>query len=362
MPFKPRYKITAKIAQSLMRIGSARQAVADLPITPGVLAKLRQTARLRATHYSTLIEGNRLTQEQVAQVIESHERIADRDRDQKEVLGYFAGLDFVERTARTGTALHEHDARTIHALVMAGGKKRVKPTPYRDGQNVIRDARTRAIVYLPPEAADVPGLMQELFEWAGKTEGENLPCPLRAAVMHYQIATIHPYYDGNGRTARLLTTLVLHRGGFDLKGLYSLEEYYARDLSAYYDALTVGPSHNYYMGRAKADITGWVEYFCAGMAESFENVKHRAAEAAATGEKDASAQLRKLDAKKKRALTLFLREETITSKQIQKLFGMPERTARHLCVSWVNEGFLVIVNASKKTRSYALAKPFRAVN
>ena len=68
---------------------------------------------------------------------------------------------------------------------------------------------------------------------------------------------IHPYYDGNGRTARLLTSLILHLGGYGLKGLYALEEYYALDLKAYYEALTVGPSHNYHLGRVEADIAGW---------------------------------------------------------------------------------------------------------
>jgi Fic family protein len=88
------------------------------------------------------------------------------------------------------------------------------------------------------------------------------------------------YYDGNGRTARLLATLILHLGGYDLKGLYSLEEYYARNLGKYYQALTVGLSHNYYEGRAGTDITAWIEYFCEGVASSFENVRHRAQEAA----------------------------------------------------------------------------------
>src|SRR6185369_13798995 len=120
---------------------------------------------------------------------------------------------------------------------------------------------------------DVPVLMTDLVAWLARTDEEGLPCPLRAALAHYQFATVHPYYDGNGRTARLLTTLILHLGGYDLKGLYSLEEYYARDLGAYYKALTVGPSHNYYEGRAKADITEWVEYFCEGVALSFESVR-----------------------------------------------------------------------------------------
>ncbi|HWE53399.1 MAG TPA: hypothetical protein VG273_26635 [Bryobacteraceae bacterium] len=63
MHFEPTFSITPKIAMSLMRIESARQAVSDLPITPAVLATLRETARLYSTHYSTLIEGNRLTQD-----------------------------------------------------------------------------------------------------------------------------------------------------------------------------------------------------------------------------------------------------------------------------------------------------------
>jgi Fic family protein len=94
------------------------------------------------------------------------------------------------------------------------------------------DATTGAIVYMPPEAKDVPSLMRAMLRWVH--EAQDVPCPIVAGIAHYQFATIHPYYDGNGRTARLLTTLILHLGGYDLKGLYSLEEYYARNLGAYY--------------------------------------------------------------------------------------------------------------------------------
>ncbi|MEO6038041.1 MAG: Fic family protein, partial [Saprospiraceae bacterium] len=269
-----------------MRIEAAKQAVQDLPITPSVLATLRETARLFSTHYSTMIEGNRLTQEQVSKVIEDKQHFPGRERDEKEVLGYYTALEKLEQLATGGSAVTENHIQTLHALVMAEGRKKVKPTPYRDGQNVIRDGRSRGIVYMPPEAKDVPLLMKELVAWVAGTERTELPCPIRTAIAHYQFATIHPYYDGNGRTARLWTTLILHLGSYDLKGLYSLEEYYARNLGAYYEALTVGPSHNYYEGRAEADITKWVEYFCIGMAESFENVKRRAQEAAGSGAQD----------------------------------------------------------------------------
>ena len=83
--------------------------------------------------------------------------------------------------------------------------------------------------------------MKGLVKWIGASS--ELACPIVAAIAHYQFATIHPYYDGNGITARLLTTLILHLGGYDLKGLYSLEEYYAKNLGAYYEAISVGDSH-----------------------------------------------------------------------------------------------------------------------
>jgi Fic family protein len=180
-----------------------------------------------------------------------------------------------------------------------------------------------------------------------------------AGIAHYQLATIHPYYDGNGRTARLLTTLILHLGGYDLKGLYSLEEYYARNLAAYYEAIGVGESHNYYFGRAEADITKWVEYFVEGMAVAFENVLKRMAEAEAQGSADQSNLLRKLDLRQRRVLSLFQEFEVVTSKQIGELFGFKPRTGAQICRDWVECGFLEIVDPSNRARKYKLAEPYK---
>lgn len=358
MPFAPKFSISSRVAASLLRIGAARQAVSDLPITASVLARLRETARLFSTHYSTAIEGNLLTQEEVAEVIERKQHLRGRERDEKEVLGYYAALEKVESLVSAGAAVSELHVRTLHGLVMGEGRKRVKPTAYRDGQNVIRDSRSRGIVYLPPEATDVPGLMAALVEWVAASESEELPCPIRAGLAHYQFATIHPYFDGNGRTARLLTTLILQLGGFDLKGLYSLEEYYARDLSAYYEALTVGPSHNYYSGRAEADVTKWLEYFCEGMAVSFESVRRRAQEAAASGALDQSKALRRMDPRQRQALGLFRGQAMITSRDVEALFGISQRAARNLLSAWVADGFVVVTDAAKKSRRYRLSDAF----
>src|SRR5260370_3910536 len=140
--------------------------------------------------------------------------------------------------------------------------------------------------------------------WIGAPAASVLPCPIRAGIAHYQFATIHPYYDGNGRTARLLTTLILHLGGYDLKGLYALEDYYARNLQSYYEALSIGPSHNYYMGRADADITPWVTYFIEGVATSFEKVRDEASRESSRGGQDHSRLFRKLDARQRKAWAL----------------------------------------------------------
>ncbi len=337
-----------------MRIEAARQAVADLSMTPRVQTRLRETARLLSTHYSTQIEGNRLTLEEATRVILRNEHLPGRQRDEKEVLGYYRALDELEKLAAKKAKVTEKLIQTLHALVMGGKRGQVKSTPYRDGQNVIRDSRSGAMVYLPPEAKDVPLMMDDLVKWLEKKEKERLPCPLLAAIAHYQFATIHPYYDGNGRTARLLTTLILHLGGYDLKGFFSLEEYYARDLPAYYEAFAVGPSHNYYMGRAEADITPWIEYFCDGTADAFENVRRRAKAEARAGKGDKSRILRRLDARQRIVLGLFRKSKWITAAQIGKTLGLTGRTARHLCQRWAEEGFFVVVDPSKKARKYGL--------
>jgi Fic family protein len=355
----PAFSITPATARDLMRIEAVKQAIQTLPITPLVLANLRETARLFATHYSTMIEGNRLTQQQVAQVIGGHQHFPGRERDQGEVKGYYAALDEVERLAKRRERISEAAVQRLHALVMGGGKTRAKATPYRDGQNVIRDARSNASIYMPPEAKDVPSLMGQLIDWINRED--ELPVPIKAGVAHYQYATIHPYYDGNGRTARLLTTLVLHLGTYDLKGLYALEEYYANDLKAYYEALTIGPSHNYYMGRADADITQWIAYFIGGVATSFEKVRDQAVREAERGGKDQSRLLRNLDPKQRRTLILFQKWREITAKDIAELFGYQPRTAALLCQRWVGKGFLEITDSSKKSRRYKLSETYASV-
>jgi cell filamentation protein, protein adenylyltransferase len=353
--FDPVYAITPGITKALMTVEAGRQAVIELPINVEVLASLRETARLATTHYSTQIEGNRLTLAQVEEAL-AGAHFPGRERDEAEVRNYYRALEHVEAIAPEQRDITEDDLQRIHGLVMGG---RPTPSPYRDGQNVIRDSASHGIVYLPPEAHDVPVLMADLVDWVNRElASRELPAPLVAAIAHYQYATIHPYYDGNGRTARLLTTLILHRTGYGLKGIYSLEEHYVSDLRGYYDSLAVGPSHNYYLGRAEAEITGFIDYFCRSMADAFAAVRAQAARAVARDARDASPLLRQLDPRQRRLLELYRDNGIATTAEIAAHLGLSRRTVADLCRQWVTEGFLDLHDESRKGRSYRLGPAY----
>ena len=338
-----------------MEIEAARQAISHLPIDVAMLASLRDTARLTATHYSTQIEGNRLTQAEVKEAV-AGAHFPGRERDEREVRNYWRALEHVEGLAARNSPLREQDIRQLHGLVMDG---KAVPTPYRDGQNVIRDSATRRIAYMPPEAPDVVPLMADLVHWINANiESRDLPAPIIAALAHCQFATIHPYYDGNGRTARLTATLILHKTGYGLKGIYALEEDYAQNLATYYTALSVGPSHNYHLGRAEADVSDFIGYFCLGMADAFAKVRAAAERAASRGGHDASSLLRSLDPKQRRVMGLFQKQDIATSQEIADALGFARKTATILCRAWAETGFLNLQDPSKKARSYRLGPAY----
>lgn len=354
----PIYSITPSIARNLMDIEAARVVVENTHLPPAVQSELTRRARIRATHYSTRIEGNRLTLQEAEEVISNRRRqFHGRERDVAEVQNYWNALIRVEERAAKGRPISEDAIRRIHAMVMNGS--RAKAIPYRDGQNVIRDSFTGRIIYLPPEASDVPGLMQKMIAWINAAEKEQVPAVIIAALAHYQFVTIHPYYDGNGRTARLLATFILHRSGYSLNGLFSLEEYHSQDLDAYYRALDVGGYHNYYMGRANADLTSWLEYFVNTLAVVFSAAKDEAIKCAENGIPAEPEELRKLDHRARMVIALFSRQETITSSDVAQTLGVSDRMARVLIKEWVDAGWLVVADPSKRSRNYTLAAEYR---
>jgi Fic family protein len=352
--FKPRFQITPEIAISLMQIEAVRRELTGLVIQPQLLISLRETATLTSTHFSTQIEGNRLTLPEVKAALKGA-KFPGRERDETEVRNHFLAFADMEKLANTATPLQESEIKLLHGLVMTGKKK---TSPYRQQQNVIKDSATGRIVYLPPQAPDVPVLMKELVAFVNDAIAKGvLPVPIIAGLAHYQFATIHPYLDGNGRTARLLTTLILRRAGYGLDGIYSLDEHYAKNLRAYYSALTIG-HHNYYEGRAEADLTAFIAYFCHGMDAAFSKIRQAALKLETTAKAPATNLMRELDPRQRRLLTLFNRQGSATSEEMARHLKLSHRTVVDLCRVWVVSGFLEVQNPSRKARSYRLAERF----
>jgi len=351
-----RFTFKPKIVRHLQVIERAREGMRHVILPPALAERLRSQAQLRATHYSTRIEGNRLTLKETEQVIQQGKLFPGRERDVKEVERYYRAIQLMETWVEKGQKITEERVRKLHAQLFKG--QRARPTPYRYGQNVIRDANG-SIVYLPPEAKDVPELMKELVAWI-KASAPEIPVPVIAGVAHCEFETIHPFYDGNGRTGRLLTTWILYRGGYDLGKFYSLEEFYAQDLEGYYQALVTHPHHNYYEGRNKADVTPWLEYFLKGMAIVFERVATEVQKQAGKPVRSKGQKLlRNLDVRARRVLGLFADQELIQSAQVAKLLGLSERQARDLLLEWVDQGWIEMSDPSRKARKYRLAKKYK---
>ncbi len=356
--WEPKYIITPKTARYLMDIEKIKQAMETMSIPPAAAAQMKYNAMIKATHYSTRIEGNRLTLKEAEQVIKKNKVMFHaRERDVKEVKNYWNALNSIQKWADSKTEFSEEIIKKIHGIVIKGKKGTL--TSYRAEQNSIKDSKTGRIVYLPPEAKDVSGLMKSMEKWVKKTEKEKIPIPIIAALVHYQFVTIHPYYDGNGRTARLLATFILQKNGYGLNGFFSLEEYHAANLSGYYKALATHKHHNYYEGRAAADLTGWIEYFIFLVAEVFRNVHKEALAYIKKGVKAEPIALRKLDIRAKNVLGLFINKEAITTADIASLLGLSQRMARNLANKWAKQRVLKTVGDSRKTRAYELTATYR---
>jgi hypothetical protein len=137
--WSPRFTLTPAIARGLMQIEAARALVDRTPLSPSAKVALRARARVRSSHFSTFIEGNRLTLEEAKAVIgDEKTEIEGRERDVSEVRNYWNALLCVEEWARKKKPLTEELIKRLHALVEYG--PRARPTPYREGQNAIFEA------------------------------------------------------------------------------------------------------------------------------------------------------------------------------------------------------------------------------
>jgi Fic family protein len=157
--------------------------------------------------------------------------------------------------------------KTIHRMVTNRILTSEQAGEYRQVQVAIKNSRTGALVFMPPPAVEVPYQINDFMVWVNGNDGRLHHPVLRAGITHYELVRIHPFVDGNGRTARAFATLLMYVEGYDVKRFFSIEEYFDNDPLGYYEALaSVGEGEN-------MDLTMWLEYFTLGLAAELERVK-----------------------------------------------------------------------------------------
>jgi Fic family protein len=265
--YKPNFCYKNKIIRNLTSIAEARVIIINSPLIPKWQVFLRRDALIQSAHSSTAIEGNPLTLEEVSELAAGREIMVNR-KDRQEVLNYIEALENIPEFAKK-KPFASSDLLKIHGILSRNTLENpADEGVFRNRQVVVGNRRTGRIVYTPPLADQVPRLVKIFLEWFLSPTALELDPVIHAGISHYEIARIHPFIDGNGRTARVMASLILYMRGFDLKRYFTLDDYYDNDRRAYYDALkTVDPKTQ--------DLTQWLEYFTEGVAVSIDAVKKK---------------------------------------------------------------------------------------
>jgi len=265
--FAPRYTITDSITHALTAIERARGFLEAAKLSEQWIKQMSQRALLLEAHHTTHIEGTHLTLEQSEQIWKGGSVEGADPEDVRELLNYRDAFELVSRYIDKQTPVSEVVLREIHKRLVTGVRgQSAAPGAYRTIQNYVANAQTRQVVYTPPPPADVAPLMHELTQWLA--EPSPIHPVLVAGIAQFQLVHIHPFVDGNGRTSRLLSTLMLYRAGYDFKRLFTISEFYDRNRPAFYRALQS-------VRENEMDLTGWIEFFTNGLATQLSEVKAR---------------------------------------------------------------------------------------
>lgn len=285
MPFSPIYKITNQILKNVGAIDSAREVITHAPLVPAWERRFRDEARAKIIHHGTHLEGNDLNLNEVEEILDpvpntpgvkgAHSpgisELPARDRDIQEVINYRSVMEYLDSLASTRSQepstinLTRHILQEIHRLTVKDLLPGDESGHYRSVKVVIRNTTTKEITFRPPSPTEVAFFIDNLFTWLSSDEGKSVHPLLRAGILHYELVRIHPFTDGNGRTARAMALLLLFLEGYELKKFFALEEYYDSHPEEYYTALqsvvTTG------------ELTSWLEYFTLGISIEFNRVK-----------------------------------------------------------------------------------------
>lgn len=257
--FHPQYTITPTLLADIKEIATLVFELNQYRLPEPVAAELSVEARVRSTSASTSIEGNPLSLTDVKALL--RKQPAQLRDSQREVLNYNRALEILGRDKQGELAMSlvlETQRLVTEGLLQTSrcGKLRREPV-------FVNDPRSGLPIFLPPDHDDVPRLMEELIVWVNDSRRQELDPIIIAGVFHKQFVIIHPFMDGNGRTTRLLTKVLLAQLGLDLFSLVSFENFYNQNITRYFQA--VGELGDYYEVRDDINFTPWLEYFAEGI-------------------------------------------------------------------------------------------------
>ena len=266
--FEPKFAVTPKLLENIKRIGVVIAELNHRHFDRLVLVKLEKSAREISSHSSTSIEGNPLPLTEVKRILKN--RPANLRDSEREVLNYNQALELLDSGIKSKKIRFNLQlVLKIQQIVTDGLINPMYSGKLRQAPVFVNNPRIRKTVYLPPDHTDVPELVDDLILFATSTATHLDPLIL-AGIFHKQFVIIHPFMDGNGRTTRLLTKVLLAALGLNTFNLFSFENYYNQNVSKYFEQ--VGVMGNYYELRDDIDFTSWLEYFTDGIIDELLRV------------------------------------------------------------------------------------------
>lgn len=346
--------LTNDILKYITEIDKNRYNVSSLKLSRSVANRLRKNSKKKSSYASNKIEGNPLSEKQVDEVIESDDR-KHFLKPEQEVRNYFLALNYLEEMAGKNEPFSKKLILDVQKLVEKGASK--EKIGFRGPMPpgilfAVYDSKTGNPDYIPPEYCDIPQLIDELVDYVNTTDDHPL---IVAAVVHYQMVTIHPFEDGNGRTARLLSGYIMDINGYGFNGIGSLEEYFAYDIDEYYDSIQMGLPALYYSGRENPPHPEiWVNYFLR-MVQLYSSkvcdLQHSSNEDEITGS------ISYLKGKEKELLLLLIRKykREFTPIEVSKEMSVTNKTIINRLAVLVKSGFVVPILVNQRIMSYQLS-------
>ena len=283
--FRPTYTLTPHIQRQLVAIERVVGFLEAVDLHENWRHDLRESARLQDALSSLQIEGSSLTFEHAFRLA-SEPPIQPVSEPEQELLNYLAAFDAIDGLkGDKAYPISRRDLLNLHGLIVRGVRGGFENAGrFRETEVVVgdRDGDRVTIHHRPPEPHEVAALVEDLTDWLGVAKEHPTPAQIRkgavddwahpvivAGIAQHRLVWIHPFLDGNGRTARMFTTMLLFQRGYDFKFLFDLSSYYNRDRDRYYEALrTVDQT---------GDYTEWLTYFLGGFAWQLFRIKLRAA-------------------------------------------------------------------------------------